>query len=135
MHQTQWSPERPLPPPVSLASQGELGRVGRFLPTLSGQWGFSSAHQARRLSEAHAFCSEPLSGAVGTVFIWEDGERVASLGGSHVRAGAPVWQPGQRGQSSLGGLRLCTASAGRRGAGLLRASRPGSAWRWRSVFC
>ena len=36
---------------------------------------------------------------------------------------------------SLGGLRLCTASAGRGGAGLLRASRPGSAWRRRSVFC
>ena len=34
--------------------------------------------------------------------MWEDGERVASLEGSHVGAGMTVWQPGQRGQSAQG---------------------------------
>ena len=33
MHQTQWSPERPLPPPVSLASQSHLN-----LPAMQETW-------------------------------------------------------------------------------------------------
>lgn len=31
-----------------------------------------------------------------------NGKRVALLEGSHIRAGATVWQPGQHGQRSLG---------------------------------
>ena len=30
MHQTQWSPERPLPPPVSLASQSHHEKPGKL---------------------------------------------------------------------------------------------------------
>ena len=76
----------------------------------------TGAHQARRLSEAHAFCSEPLSAAVGTVFIWEDGERVASLGGSYVRAGVaagPAWAEELRGTPPVHGQRR---ARGRRSA-------------------
>ena len=41
MHQAQWSPERPLPPPVSLASQSHREKppeVIKRLPTVRETW-------------------------------------------------------------------------------------------------
>lgn len=84
---------------------GDPGEPVAFFPPRPSSWALvlrAGAHQAQRLSEAHAFCSKPLSGAIGTVFLWEDGKRVALLEGSHVRAGVTVWQPGQHGQRSSG---------------------------------
>lgn len=96
------------------------GEPVAFFPPCPGSWALvlrAGAHQARRLSEAHAFCSEPLSGAIGTVFLWEDGKRVALLEGSHVRADATVWQPGQHGQRSLGASACARPAQGARAQG------------------
>ena len=40
MHQTQWSPERPLPPPVSLASQSQHEKTLRSPAQVEGTQGF-----------------------------------------------------------------------------------------------
>ena len=40
MHQTQWSPERPLPPPVSLASQSHMRSPLRSPAQVEGTQGF-----------------------------------------------------------------------------------------------
>src|SRR5574339_273709 len=43
MHQAQWSPERPLPPPVSLASQSHLEKPPEVTCTSRGNPGFSAS--------------------------------------------------------------------------------------------
>ena len=50
MHQTQWSPERPLPPPVSLASQKKI--LPQYLETGTAQ---------TKLEHMGCFSSEPLT--------------------------------------------------------------------------
>src|SRR5574341_1450172 len=43
MHQTQWSPERPLPPPVSLTSQGHHEKPPEVTCTSRGNPGFPAS--------------------------------------------------------------------------------------------
>src|SRR5574340_1404131 len=43
MHQAQWSPERPLPPPVSLASQSHLEKPPEVTCTSRGNPGFPAS--------------------------------------------------------------------------------------------
>src|SRR5574337_688733 len=43
MHQTQWSPERPLPPPVSLASQSHREKPPEVTCTSRGNQGFPAS--------------------------------------------------------------------------------------------
>src|SRR5574340_1332381 len=55
MHQTQWSPERPLPPPVSLASQSHHEKPPEVTCTSRGNPGFpaSTRERPRERSEEH----------------------------------------------------------------------------------
>ena len=46
MHQTQWSPERPLPPPVSLASQSHREKPPEVTCTSRGKIEFFSTLQS-----------------------------------------------------------------------------------------
>src|SRR5574341_159882 len=48
MHQTQWSPERPLPPPVSLASQSHHEKPPEVTCTSRGNPGFPASTRERR---------------------------------------------------------------------------------------
>ena len=43
MHQTQWSPERPLPPPVSLTSQSDHEKPPEVTCTSRGKPGFPAS--------------------------------------------------------------------------------------------
>src|SRR5574337_1145815 len=47
MHQTQWSPERPLPPPVSLASQSHHEKPPEVTCTSRGKPGFPASTRER----------------------------------------------------------------------------------------
>ena len=47
MHQTQWSPERPLPPPVSLASQSHHEKPPEVTCTSRGNPGFPASTRER----------------------------------------------------------------------------------------
>ena len=47
MHQTQWSPERPLPPPVSLASQSHDEKPPEVTCTSRGNPGFPASTRER----------------------------------------------------------------------------------------
>src|SRR5574337_951457 len=47
MHQAQWSPERPLPPPVSLASQSHHEKPPEVTCTSRGNPGFPASTQER----------------------------------------------------------------------------------------
>src|SRR5574337_1662855 len=47
MHQTQWSPERPLPPPVSLASQSHPEKPPEVTCTSRGNPGFPASTRER----------------------------------------------------------------------------------------
>src|SRR5574337_187292 len=47
MHQTQWSPERPLPPPVSLASQSHHEKPPEDTCTRRGNPGFPASTRDR----------------------------------------------------------------------------------------
>src|SRR5574340_770133 len=47
MHQTQWSPERPLPPPVSLASQCHHEKPPEVTCTNRGKPGFPASTRER----------------------------------------------------------------------------------------
>ena len=47
MHQTQWSPERPLPPPVSLASQSHQEKPPEVTCTSRGNPGFPASTRER----------------------------------------------------------------------------------------
>ena len=47
MHQTQWSPERPLPPPVSLASQSHHEKPPEVTCTSRGKTGFPASTRER----------------------------------------------------------------------------------------
>src|SRR5574342_159097 len=47
MHQTQWSPERPLPPPVSLASQSHHEKPPEVTCTSLGKPGFPASTRER----------------------------------------------------------------------------------------
>src|SRR5574340_1145580 len=47
MHQTQWSPERPLPPPVSLASQSHHEKPPEVTCTRRGNPGFPASTRER----------------------------------------------------------------------------------------
>src|SRR5574337_131291 len=55
MHQAQWSPERPLPPPVSLASQSHLEKPPEFTCTSRGTPGCPSS---TRLEARFPYCRE-----------------------------------------------------------------------------
>src|SRR5574337_2107709 len=46
MHQTQWSPERPLPPPVSLAPQSHHEKPPEVTCTSRGNPGFPASTRA-----------------------------------------------------------------------------------------
>ena len=48
MHQAQWSPERPLPPPVSLASQSHHEKPPEVTCTRRGKPGFPASTRERR---------------------------------------------------------------------------------------
>src|SRR5574340_1321020 len=47
MHQTQWSPERPLPPPVSLTSQSHHEKPPEVTCTSRGNPGFPASTRER----------------------------------------------------------------------------------------
>src|SRR5574341_1060279 len=47
MHQAQWSPERPLPPPVSLASQSHREKPPEVTCTSRGNPGFPASTRER----------------------------------------------------------------------------------------
>ena len=47
MHQAQWSPERPLPPPVSLASQSHHEKPPEVTCTSRGKPGFPASTRER----------------------------------------------------------------------------------------
>src|SRR5574342_716893 len=47
MHQTQWSPERPLPPPVSLAAQSHHEKPPEVTCTSRGKPGFPASTRER----------------------------------------------------------------------------------------
>src|SRR5574342_652742 len=47
MHQAQWSPERPLPPPVSLASQSHQEKPPEVTCTSRGNLGFPASTRER----------------------------------------------------------------------------------------
>lgn len=90
---------------VSLGLSAVIRRAGRFFPPVPAAGLYlvlrAGAHQGPKLSEAHAFCCEPLRchwhgsscGKTG----W-----VAWLEGSHVRLVRRAWQPRQHGQRNLG---------------------------------
>src|SRR5574341_2324529 len=62
MHQAQWSPERPLPPPVSLASQSHHEKPPEVTCTSRGNPGFPASTRERdrkstRLNSSHQLIS------------------------------------------------------------------------------
>src|SRR5574341_1868577 len=53
MHQAQWSPERPLPPPVSLDSQSHHEKPPEVTCTSRGNPGFPASTRESPRSEEH----------------------------------------------------------------------------------